>query len=62
MVIKILLSVFILNIQPMTEFNGFFFIWGKVWLQTIIYITTEHERYEKKIKVSVKQLPDTFAI
>lgn len=36
LVIKILLSVFILNVQPMTELKAF--IWGKVWLQTQSFI------------------------
>lgn len=43
----------------MTELKGFYL--GKSMIaDTVIYITMEHERYEKKIKFSVKQLPDTL--
>lgn len=37
-----------------------FYLWKSVISNTVIYITTEDERYEREIKFSMKQLPTTL--
>lgn len=54
---RILSSISILKVQPVTESKGLFYLWKTMIANTVIYITTEDERYETEIKFSMKQLP-----
>lgn len=57
---RILLSVFILKVQPMTELKGLLSVEKHECKYTVTYITTEDEISEREIKFSTKQLPTTL--